>query len=79
MDKNTLGVKQMYNDTLQRWVKAATYMENPAVSIDKRERWMDEFLRIERELSELVQVMNETGLEYTDAEIIGGFKLDEDK
>lgn len=67
-------LKQSYNKLLTRFNKACIYINADERTPTEIEKWTPEFNRLCREMSELINKMESQGMEFTDEELIGGFK-----
>ena len=63
-----------YNALLQREIKAEAYLTNDKVSVEAKEKWIPEFLKIERELSQMIHEYKKiTGSDMPTEEILNGY------
>lgn len=74
MDESTIrALKDEYNQYLLRAVKAEIYLDNEAIPRAEREKHIPAFLAIIKRLNGILQELKQTGIKYTDQEILGGF------
>jgi uncharacterized protein YifE (UPF0438 family) len=66
-------IKQQYNKHLQRFNKACAYLDAPERTDAEVKKWEPEFLKLCRELSKCITMMDKQGIKYTDDEIKRGF------
>lgn len=67
--------KERYNKILAREEKGRMYLDNPNISIGKREKWFDEYNSICRQLSIMMDAYKSVvGKEMTTEEVLEGFK-----
>ena len=65
-----------YNSLLQREKKAEKFLNDDTVDIAKREKWLPEFLKIEKELSLMIKEYKTiTGSDMPTEEILNGYSL----
>lgn len=66
-------LKSKYNETLKRHNKAASYLDNPEISIEKREKYILAYLKILKRLNDILKQFDNAGVEYTEIEGLEGF------
>ena len=65
-----------YNALLQREQKAEAFLTDDKVSIESKEKWIPEFLKIEKELSLMIKEYKKiTGSDMPTEEILHGYSL----
>ena len=65
-----------YDALLQREIKAEAFLTNDKISTEAKEKWIPEFLKIEKELSQMIHEYKKiTGSDMPTEEILHGYSL----
>lgn len=70
---------QRYDQELQRYSNGAIYLDNPAIPMCDREKWIPEFRKIINVLDSLVIQIKDVGYEMSNNQILNGFKKGRDQ
>ena len=67
--------EQEYNNILLRYYKAAVWMDNQSIPVKTREKYLPQFYTRLVELNQAFKKIKELGVEYTDKDLLNGFKI----
>lgn len=67
------NLKAEYNQVLQRYSKAAVYLDDTDVPITIKEKWIPEFQSIIKQLNSLIEQIEAVGQKMTGTQILEGF------
>ncbi len=79
VENEVTKLKKQYNDVLIRHYKGKKYLDDDSILIENREKWVPEFTNILHELSRILKAIEDSGIKYTDSEILGGFDVEKRK
>ena len=71
LEQNQLTLKKIYNYCLARMIKAEIFLNNDRIPVEKREKWVDEAYKISKELSILLDHIQD----YDSNNVLNGFDV----
>jgi hypothetical protein len=75
--KDLLDFKKKYNDLLLRHEKACMYLDNTAVPVFQKDKWLPEFQKLIHEMDYIIIAIENAGHYVTVQNILNGFYYEE--
>lgn len=75
MESRKAEVKQQYNEIMKRWKKYEAFVSDKDVSMGEKIKWSGQAQKLTNELSEMLKLLKNEGIAYTDYEILNGFEI----
>lgn len=72
-ERAVVDMKKKYNQSLAKYRKAYTYLDNNSIPLDEREKHLQKFRDLMYELNDIILQIRAAGYNMTSEEIRGGF------
>lgn len=74
--KNSLILKKEYNKLIALEHKAGEWLDDPNIPIEEKDGKIPEFLKLIAKLSSILKELKRQSVEFTEAEMLDGFKIE---